>query len=139
MTVLQVVASVRHTVDTEVRPLDLAEMERPDLEAALEARGQRRFHAHQIFGWLYRLGVTDVSRMTDLSRDLRTRLADEFAVSTPALVAREQSIDGTEKFLLRFADGRTVESVYIPDTPSMTFCISTQVGCAMACAFCLTG
>ena len=48
-------------------------------------------------------------------------------------------MDGTEKFLLRLADGRQIESVFIPDTPAMTFCISTQVGCAMACAFCLTG
>jgi len=126
-------------VATELCPLDLAELERPALEAALEARGHRRFHARQIFGWLYRLGVTDAARMTDLSRDLRAMLADEFVVSTPALAGREKSVDGTEKFLIRFADGRTVESVYIPDTPAMTFCISTQVGCAMACAFCLTG
>ncbi len=77
--------------------------------------------------------------MTDLSRDLRDTLAREFAVSTPQLVVRERSTDGTEKFLLRLADGRQVESVFIPDTPAQTFCISTQVGCAMACAFCLTG
>jgi 23S rRNA (adenine2503-C2)-methyltransferase len=126
-------------VSGEARPLDLAELERPALEAALEARGHRRFHARQIFGWVYRLGVTDVSAMTDLSRDLRSLLAEEFTISTPAIVQRDRSVDGTEKFLLRLADGRTVESVFIPDTPSMTFCISTQVGCAMACAFCLTG
>src|SRR4249920_665001 len=77
--------------------------------------------------------------MTDLPVDLRRRLADEFVLTTPTLAHREKSSDGTEKFLLRFADGADVESVFIPDTPSMTFCISTQVGCAMACAFCLTG
>ena len=55
------------------------------------------------------------------------------------IVTRERSVDGTEKFLLRLADGRQIESVFIPDTPAMTFCMSTQVGCAMACAFCLTG
>ncbi|HEY6895483.1 MAG TPA: 23S rRNA (adenine(2503)-C(2))-methyltransferase RlmN, partial [Rhodanobacteraceae bacterium] len=60
-------------------------------------------------------------------------------LTTPTLAHREKSSDGTEKFLLRLADGRNIESVFIPDTPSMTFCISTQVGCAMACAFCLTG
>jgi 23S rRNA (adenine2503-C2)-methyltransferase len=126
-------------VSVETRPLDLAELERPALEAALEARGHRRFHARQIFGWVYRLGVTDVSAMTDLSRDLRSLLAEEFTIGTPAIIHRDRSVDGTEKFLLRLADGRAVESVFIPDTPSMTFCISTQVGCAMACAFCLTG
>jgi 23S rRNA (adenine2503-C2)-methyltransferase len=118
---------------------DLAELERPALEAALAERGRPRFHAGQVFRWLYRRGVTDVEAMTDLSRDLRADLASEFRISTPTLAHREKSIDGTEKFLLQLADGRTIESVFIPDTPSMTFCISTQVGCAMACAFCLTG
>jgi 23S rRNA (adenine2503-C2)-methyltransferase len=118
---------------------DLAELERPALAAALVERGHPRFHAGQIFRWLYRRGVTDIEAMTDLSRELRADLASQFGMSTPALAHREKSVDGTEKFLLRLADGRTIESVFIPDTPAMTFCISTQVGCAMACAFCLTG
>jgi 23S rRNA (adenine2503-C2)-methyltransferase len=118
---------------------DLADLERPALEVALDARGHRRFHARQIFRWMYRRGVTDVEAMTDLSLELRAALARDFTLTTPALAQRETSIDGTEKFLLRLADGRHVESVFIPDTPAMTFCISTQVGCAMACAFCLTG
>jgi 23S rRNA (adenine2503-C2)-methyltransferase len=126
-------------VSIQARLPDLVELERPALETTLEARGHRRFHARQIFGWIYRLGVTDVAGMTDLSRELRILLADEFTVSTPALVHRERSVDGTEKFLLRLGDGQTIESVFIPETPSMTFCISTQAGCAMACAFCLTG
>src|SRR5207302_3258130 len=119
--------------------LDLADLERPALETALEARGHPRFHAGQIFRWIYGRGVVDPSAMTDLSRELRAMLAEACTISTPAIVQRERSIDGTEKFLLCLADGRQVESVFIPDTPSMTFCISTQVGCAMACAFCLTG
>jgi 23S rRNA (adenine2503-C2)-methyltransferase len=119
--------------------VDLAEFERPALEAALADRGYERFHARQIFAWLYRRGTTDPAAMTDLSRDLRATLADAFTVTTPAVVSRERSEDGTEKFLLRLSDGRHIESVFIPDTPAMTFCVSTQVGCAMACAFCLTG
>jgi 23S rRNA (adenine2503-C2)-methyltransferase len=118
---------------------DLANLERVELENALETRGQKRFHARQIFQWIYRRGVTDPAAMTDLSRELRSILADEFVVTTPDIVTRERSLDGTEKFLLRLADGRQIESVFIPDTPAMTFCLSTQVGCAMACAFCLTG
>jgi len=118
---------------------DLAELERPALEQALATRGHQPFHARQIFQWIYRRGVHDVGAMTDLSRDLRASLALDFVVSTPSVVQRDRSVDGTQKFLLRLADGRTVESVFIPDTPSQTFCISTQVGCAMACAFCLTG
>jgi 23S rRNA (adenine2503-C2)-methyltransferase len=118
---------------------DLAELELPALAAALEARGHERFRARQIFGWLYKRGVSDVAAMTDLSRELRATLSSEFTIARPALEHRDTSIDGTEKFLLKLGDGRQVESVFIPDTPAMTFCISTQVGCAMACAFCLTG
>ena len=118
---------------------DLADLERAALESALEARGHKRFHARQILRWIYKHGVTDIDAMTDLSRDLRATLALEFTLTTPALAQRETSVDGTEKFLLRLADGKHIESVFIPDTPAMTFCLSTQVGCAMACAFCLTG
>lgn len=118
---------------------DLAELELSALEAALEARGFERFHARQIFRWIYKRGVTDVLAMTDLSRELRAMLASDFTLSTPAIVQRDRSTDGTEKLLMKLADGRQIESVFIPDTPAMTFCISTQVGCAMACAFCLTG
>ena len=77
--------------------------------------------------------------MTDLSHALRAALAADFTLATPQVVTRERSGDGTEKFLLRLADGRQIESVFIPETPAMTFCVSTQVGCAMACGFCLTG
>jgi 23S rRNA (adenine2503-C2)-methyltransferase len=119
--------------------IDLAELDRPALEAALMERGHQKFHAGQIFRWIYRRGVADVGAMTDLSHGLRGGLAAEFTLKTPTLVHREKSFDGTEKFLLRLNDGRQIESVFIPDTPSQTFCVSTQVGCAMACAFCLTG
>jgi 23S rRNA (adenine2503-C2)-methyltransferase len=119
--------------------LDLAELELRELEVALADRGQERFRGRQLFSWIYRRGVTDVEAMTDLPRDLRAMIAAEFTLRTPTVAARDRSADGTEKFLLRLADGRQIESVFIPDTPAMTFCISTQVGCAMACAFCLTG
>src|SRR4051812_44277053 len=77
--------------------------------------------------------------MTDLSRELRARLDDAFTVNTPQVRAKQTSTDGTTKFLLKLSDERHVEAVYIPDTPAETFCVSTQVGCAMKCAFCLTG
>jgi 23S rRNA (adenine2503-C2)-methyltransferase len=123
---------------TTPRP-DLAELDLPELEAALEAGGRERFHARQVYRWIYRRGVTDFDRMTDLSRTLREQLASEFVITTPRVVADERSVDGTRKLLLELADQRRIEAVFIPDTPSMTFCISTQVGCAMACDFCLTG
>ena len=92
-----------------------------------------------MFRWIYRHGVTAFDEMTDLSRPLRATLAGSFTLTTPQVVKRERSVDGTEKLVLRLADGKLIESVFIPDTPAMTFCISTQVGCAMACRFCLTG
>jgi 23S rRNA (adenine2503-C2)-methyltransferase len=126
----------------EIQPstvVDLAELDRPALEAALAERGHESFRARQLFAWMYRRGVTDVDAMSDLSRELRATLNASFRLTTPEIISRERSGDGTEKFLLRLSDGRQIESVFIPDTPSMTLCISTQVGCAMACAFCLTG
>ncbi len=117
----------------------LTELEPEALASALAALDAPAFHARQIYRWIYRRGITDFSQMTDLSGDLRTRLGEAFIIPTPTVVARHDSADGTVKFHLRFDDGREVETVFIPDTPAMTFCVSTQVGCAMQCGFCLTG
>ena len=119
--------------------LDAADADMAELEELLAAQGAPRFHARQLFQWIHRRGVTDFEAMTDLGRDLRYRLAKDFQITTPEVVRRERSDDGTTKFLLQLGDGKLIESVYIPDTPSHTFCLSTQVGCAMKCAFCLTG
>jgi 23S rRNA (adenine2503-C2)-methyltransferase len=119
--------------------MDIAELDLPELEVALESRGHQRYHARQLYRWIYRRGTTDFDRMTDLSRVLRERLPVDFTLATPQIISDERSVDGTRKFLLELADRRRIEAVFIPETPSMTFCISTQVGCAMACDFCLTG
>jgi 23S rRNA (adenine2503-C2)-methyltransferase len=126
------------TATTIVRP-DAAELELEELERYLVSIGAPKFHARQIFQWLYRRGETNFEAMTDLGRELRSQLASALTFSTPTVVKRERSDDGTMKVLLQLADGNFIESVFIPDTPSQTFCVSTQVGCAMKCAFCLTG
>jgi 23S rRNA (adenine2503-C2)-methyltransferase len=118
---------------------DAAELELIEIEEHLAVMGVPRFHARQIYQWIYRRGVTDFEAMTDLGRELRTRLAREFEIVTPLVARREQSEDGTNKFLLQLADGAFIESVFIPEPARLTFCLSTQVGCAMKCAFCLTG
>src|SRR5689334_22501408 len=105
--------------------IDLAGMELPELEQALTDRGQPRFHARQIFQWIHKRGRTDFAEMSDLPRDLRARLAADDVVATPIVERMERSTDGTTKFLLRLADGKFIESVFIPDTPAQTFCIST--------------
>jgi len=125
-------------IQPSTRP-DVADLELAELERLLESVGAPAFHARQIFRWLYRRGISDFAQMTDLPMALRQGLSGEVVISTPALEKREQSQDGTVKFLLTLSDGRQIESVFIPETPAMTFCISTQVGCAMKCGFCLTG
>ena len=124
---------------TTAVPVDAAELELHELEAHFAAIGLPRFHGRQIFQWIHRRSVTDIAQMTDLGRELRQSLPVQLSIQTPAVVNVERSTDGTAKFLLELADGHLIESVFIPDTPSQTFCLSTQVGCAMKCAFCLTG
>jgi 23S rRNA (adenine2503-C2)-methyltransferase len=118
---------------------DLAALPLPALEALLEAEGLPRFRAKQIFRWIWKRGATDFAAMTDLGLALREQLSGQFHIATPKVVRHEHSDDGTQKLVLALADGRQIECVYIPDTPAQTFCVSTQVGCAMGCAFCLTG
>lgn len=130
-------------------PIDIGDIELHELEQALVDIGRPRFHARQIFQWVHKRGVTDVALMSDLSRELRAELAGYFILRTPEIVRREESADGTTKLLLRLSDGKHIESVCIPEHPAgpggtqnadrLTFCLSTQVGCAMKCAFCLTG
>jgi 23S rRNA (adenine2503-C2)-methyltransferase len=110
---------------SSARP-DLAELDIPELEAALESRGYERFHARQLYRWIYRRGVTDLDRMTDLSRTLRERLAAEFTLSTPTVVGDERSLDGTRKLVLELGDRKRIEAVFIPDTPSISTIPSTS-------------
>jgi 23S rRNA (adenine2503-C2)-methyltransferase len=140
-------------------PADVAEMAPGELAAVLDAQGVEPYHARQIYRWVHRRGTVDFHQMTDLSQPLRLQLAGSLHVSTPRVADRAVSSDGTVKFLLELADGRHIESVFIPDAPTeardrgrpaagpparprrerATLCISTQVGCAMTCRFCLTG
>lgn len=119
--------------------IDLAGLAVDELGELVVGMGGKPFQAKQLFRWIYRKGVVDFGEMTNLPRALRDGLAASCIVSTPQVVRRETSTDGTNKLLLRLQDGRDIEAVFIPDTPSQTFCISTQVGCAMGCGFCLTG
>ena len=87
-------------------PPNLGNLERPELAEALATRGLERFRADQLFQWIYRHSITNVSTITVLTNELRRRLAAEFTLTTPELVHRERSVDGTEKFLLRLSDGQ---------------------------------
>jgi len=118
---------------------DLAGLELKELEDFVVSLGHKKFHAKQIYQWIWKRGVADFSEMTNLGVELRTTLAEAAAISMPRIIQHDISEDGTQKFVLQLADGKQIESVFIPDTPKQTFCVSTQVGCAMGCAFCLTG
>jgi len=118
---------------------DLVGIERADLEAALKDLGLPRFRADQIWHWLYHRGVTDFSAMTNLAKPVRALLAEHFRISRPEVVLRKDSVDGTVKWLLRFADGNEAETVFIPEEDRGTLCVSSQVGCTLTCSFCHTG
>ena len=100
---------------------------------------QQPYRATQIMKWLYHRGVTDVDAMTDLGKPLRAYLADHTCFELPDIVSERVSADGTRKWLLQVDDRNGIETVYIPERNRGTLCISSQVGCALNCAFCATG
>ncbi|MEO8500087.1 MAG: 23S rRNA (adenine(2503)-C(2))-methyltransferase RlmN [Vicinamibacteria bacterium] len=110
-----------------------------ELEAAVTAFGEPGFRAKQIYSWLYAKRVPKLEAMTNLKAELRAALALPYEIRWIALADRQFSTDGTIKSLFRCDDGATIESVYIPETKRRTICISTQAGCPVKCAFCLTG
>ncbi len=117
---------------------DIKNLTRQELEAFFKSKGIRPFRAGQIFKWIYLRQAESFDEMTDLSKDLRTILGKTFSIPRLKLEDFEKSIDGTEKLLFRLTDGRHIESVLIPEKKHYTLCISSQVGCAQKCRFCLT-
>ena len=109
------------------------------LRERLAEAGERPYRADQIAAWLYRRGIEDPEQMTDLGAELRARLAREWQLSALEVERVDRSVDGTCKAALVARDGARIESVLIPEDDRMTLCVSTQVGCAMACDFCATG
>lgn len=101
--------------------------------------GMPRFAAGQIAGWLYDKRCCDIEEMTSLSKDNRRRLSERYTIGREDPVEAMRSVDGTVKYLFRTAGGKMIESVYIPDDDRATLCVSSQIGCKMNCAFCMTG
>ena len=127
----------------------LAGLDRARLGEALLGAGvpakQVRMRVAQLWSWLYVRGVTSFDSMTDVSKDLRVRLAERYTLSRPEIVSEQVSIDGTRKWLMRLpkrgheARAPEIETVYIPEAERGTLCISSQVGCTLTCSFCHTG
>ena len=119
--------------------VDLKNYDLEELEAFIAGTGKERYRARQIFKWLYQKGAVSFDEMSNLSKELRRELAEKAFISSLEPHTVDRSSDGTAKYLFRLVDGNAVESVLIPDEDRTTLCISSQVGCAMACEFCLTG
>jgi 23S rRNA (adenine2503-C2)-methyltransferase len=124
---------------TGTAPLNLVGLEREALAAELARRGLPAFRARQIWHWIYFRGARDFDEMTTLAKPLRAELARHYTLARPAEAMRQDSTDGTRKWLLRFADGREAECVHIPEEDRGALCMSSQVGCALTCRFCHTG
>lgn len=128
------------------RPIDLRTLSRPELERLVEQLGEPHYRGRQLFKWIYGKGVASTEQMTDLPKAFRTKLAQHTCITRLVPVRQLTASDQTIKVLFRLPSGRFIESVLIPDFDNetsqvrrLTVCVSSQVGCAMRCAFCATG
>lgn len=119
---------------TDLRSLTLSQL--ADLCADI---GWEPYRAKQIYSWVWQKGITDLDAMTNLSKDKRAELAHKYRVQELTEERRLTDEDGTVKFTWRLSDGAIVESVFIPEPDRRTVCVSTQIGCSLACSLCLTG
>lgn len=118
---------------------ELVGLSRDELAEELTRLGEKPFRAKQLWHWIYHQGATDFAEMTTLSKDFRAKIAETHKVTRPGIATEQTSSDGTRKWLFRLADGKEVETVHIPEEDRGAVCVSSQVGCTLACKFCHTG
>lgn len=119
--------------------LDLVGLGRAELAAEMAEIGEKPFRARQLWHWIYHRGARGFEEMANVPKSLRRDFAARYRIGRPAAAADLLSADGTRKWLLRLDDGREVETVHIPESGRGALCVSSQVGCALACRFCRTG
>ena len=119
--------------------VNLLGLTRVQLTAFFADIGEKPFRAQQVMKWIHHHGVLDFEQMTNLSKELRTRLAAVAEVRAPEVVSCHDSVDGTRKWLVRSIEGGLIETVLIPEGGRATLCVSSQVGCSLDCSFCSTG
>ncbi len=119
--------------------INLIGLSKKYLEEKLIEIGEKPFRAKQIWNWIYARGALSFDEMTNISKETRAVLAQHFSISRPEISKDLTSFDGTRKWLVKFTDGKEVEVVFIPEETRGTLCISSQVGCTLACKFCHTG
>jgi 23S rRNA (adenine2503-C2)-methyltransferase len=118
--------------------VNLFGLPRAELEAFCAGLGSKPFRARQLMNWLYKRGCDRFEDMSDLAREFRAQLAERATLALPQIVTEQRASDGTRKWLLRADQHQAFEMVYIPEADRGTLCISSQVGCALDCAFCAT-
>ncbi len=124
---------------TEIHKKNLTHFTKEELLEELAKLGEKPFRAKQIWNWVYARGVKSFDEMTNISKETREVLKTNFVIELPQISKDLISFDGTRKYLVKFHDGREVEAVFIPEETRGTLCISSQVGCTLACKFCHTG
>ena len=117
----------------------IKDFSREGLEGLFLDMGQPKFRAKQVFTWLYQKHARTYQEMTNIPQSLQEKLEHTYPLTWARIVNKQISIDGTRKYIVQYDDGLTTEMVAIPTEDRLTVCFSTQVGCAMACAFCATG
>ena len=126
------------TTDSGGGRVNLLGLPRAELEAFCAGLGSKPFRARQLMNWLYKRGCDRFEDMSDLAREFRAQLAERAVLTLPEIVTEQRASDGTRKWLLRADHNQAFEMVYIPEADRGTLCISSQVGCALDCAFCAT-
>lgn len=124
---------------TATPPVNLLGLDPDGLAELCLELGEKRFRAAQLFRWIHQRGESDFTRMTDLAKSLRGKLAGVAEVAAPPVMSEHESRDGTIKWLFDMGGGNAIETVYIPESDRGTLCISSQAGCAVGCRFCSTG
>ncbi len=109
-----------------------------ELEGYMLSLGEKKFRARQLFKWVYSEKETDPEKMLNLSKDFRAKIPTMFSFNLPDLITHQKSVDGTEKYLFEIEGGHRIEAVIIPSADRRTLCVSSEVGCNMACKFCFT-
>ena len=119
--------------------VNLLDLDSAGLTRFCEEIGEKPYRAKQLLRWIHQLGCSDFSEMSDLAKAFRQKLTELAVIRSPEVISDHVAADGTRKWLLSTGEGNAVEMVFIPEVNRGTLCISSQVGCALACSFCSTG
>ena len=117
---------------------NLLDLTRSDMQAFFVELGEKPFRADQVMKWIYHFCVDDFDKMSNINKVLREKLKARCVIEAPVVVTRQDSSDGTIKFVMGLSGGQEVETVWIPEKDRRTLCVSSQVGCALDCSFCST-